>query len=360
MDRKERWEITWTVVSIVLLAAALIGTLPQVFTVGGDPTVFNNIPSGTTNVVQANITAMQYVFEVQERGPVNSQLILPTGQKLDYYYNLMVVPYDGWINATMYAVLGKTATENLYIPTYNAKYVVDTQIVPGLVQYATWGAVDGNGNPIAPGVYAFLSGEYAGPWYSYYVGEIIVLPKGTYYTSSDIASYESMMQSVMNGLSLQGDPYNPPYIDLTSTMNPHLYLVADNYDAFNSSVPGPTAIVKAGSNVTVTMTIPTPNNDHNYLLNYTASGQPYVVNDVYVGIYAVYPNGTIVPVAYQQIQYDKPMTFTFKAEGAPVYLYGIVYPVFNVYNIDGMSGKLAGEDMGMLMSLWGAILVEEG
>ncbi|MCQ4449039.1 MAG: oxidase, partial [Sulfolobales archaeon] len=50
--------------------------------------------------------------------------------------------------------------------------------------------------------------------------------------------------------------------------------------------------------------------------------------------------------------------FTFKAEGAPVYLYGIVYPVFNVYNIDGMSNQLTGEDMGMLMSLWGAILVE--
>lgn len=358
MDRKERWELTWTVVSIILLVVAFVSTLPQAFTVGGDATVFSNIPSGATNVVQTTVDAVQYVFYVHEKGPVNSQLMLPNGTTLDYYYNLMVVPYDGWVNATMYAELGKTATENLFIPTYNAKYVVNTQIVPGLVQYAVWGAVNTNGNPLTPGVYAFLSGEYAGPWYSYYVGEIVVLPHSQYYSPSEIQAYEANMQQVESGLALHGDPYNPPVVDLTGTMSPHVYLVSDEYDTFNSSVPGPTVIVKAGSNVTVTMYIPTPNNDHNYLLNYTSTGTPYVVKNVYVGIYALYPNGTIVPVAYKQIQYDTPMTFTFQAKGAPVYFYGIIYPVFNVYNIDGMSGPLTGEDMGLLMSLWGAILVE--
>ncbi|MGC9106448.1 MAG: oxidase, partial [Thermoprotei archaeon] len=95
-----------------------------------------------------------------------------------------------------------------------------------------------------------------------------------------------------------------------------------------------------------------------YLLNYTSTGKPQIVDNVYVGIYALYPNGTIVPVEYKQIQYNTPMTFTFSATGAPVYLYGIVYPVFNVYNVAGMSGMLTGEDKGMVMSLWGAILVE--
>ena len=358
MDRKERWELIWTVVSILLLVATFVSTLPPVFTVGGNTSVFSNIPSGATNVVQTTINAVQYVFYVHEKGPVNSQLVLPNGSTLDYYYNLIVVPYGGWINATMYAELGKTATENLFIPTYNAKYVVNTQIVPGIVQYAVWGAVDTNGNPLTPGVYAFLSGEYTGPWYSYHVGEIVVLPKGQYYSPSEIQAYMANMKEVQSGFTLNGDPYNPPVVDLTGTMNPHVYLVSDNYDTFNSSVPGPTVIVKAGSNVTVTMYIPTPNNDHNYLLNYSKTGTPYVIKDVYVGIYALYPNGTIVPVSYKQIQYDTPMTFTFQAKGAPVYFYGIIYPVFNVYNVAGMSGPLTGEDKGLIMSLWGAILVE--
>jgi terminal oxidase subunit len=361
MNKKEKWEWIWTGFAILLLAVVVVTTLPEVFTVGGVPAVYKvDIPANTpsSDVVQTTVHAMQYVFTVQENGGgINSELVLPNGSVLPFYYNLMVVHPGQYLNMTMYAVIGKTATENMFIPVYNSKYVVDTQIVPGLVQYAVWYAGTTSGSPIACGAYAFLDGEYDGPWFAYDVGEILVIPSSGYIPASAIQSYVSSSNNAHTS-GLVGDPYNPPIILETSTNTPELYVEADQYAAFNDSIPGPTFVVNANSTVTVYLTIPTPNNDHNWLYNYTTAGTPTPVNDLYVDVYAVWWNGTITPAAQPQlIKYNTPMEFTFTAK-APAYIYGIIYPAYYVYNLDDMSNLLTGEQAGYLMSLWGTILVE--
>ncbi|MBB5253369.1 oxidase [Sulfurisphaera ohwakuensis] len=360
--KKETWEWIWTGFAILLLAIVVVTTLPQVFTVGGTSTVFSaDIPSNTPTsmVIQTTVYAEEYVFMVQEHGGgIDSELVLPNGTVLPYYYNLMVVHPGQYLNMTMYAVMGKTATENMYIPVYNSKYVVDTQIVPGLTQYAVWYAATSSGTPIAEGAYAFLDGEYNGPWFSYDVGEILVIPTSGYFSPNDISSYISSSNAAHSS-GLVGDPYNPPII-VVSGSSPVLYAVSDKYAAFNDSIPGPTFIINANSTATLKLYIPTPDNDHNWLDNYTASGTPEPMTGLYVGVYAVWWNGTITPVAYQMLNastYNTYMTFTFRAN-APAYVYGIIYPAYYVYNLDGMSNPLTGEQAGYLMSLWGTILVE--
>lgn len=360
--KKETWEWVWTGFAILLLAVVVVTTLPQVFTAGGTATVFqSDIPANTpsSKVIQTTVYAEQYVFMVHENGGgITSELVLPNGTTLPYYYNLMVLHPGQYLNMTMYAVDGKTATENMYTPVYNAKYVIDTQIVPGLTQYAVWYAGTPSDSPIAEGAYAFLNGEYNGPWFAYHVGEILVIPSSGYFSPSDISSYISSSQGAHTS-GLVGDPYNPPIITVSGS-SPVLYVVSDKYAAFNDSIPGPTFVINANSTATLKIYIPTPDNDHNWLYNYTFGGVPSAVNGLYVGVYAVWWNGTITPVAYQVLNsstYNTYMTFTFKAI-APAYVYGIIYPVFYSYNLEGMSNTLTGEDMGYLMSLWGTILVE--
>ena len=361
MVSKEQYEWIWTGFAILLLAIVVVTTLPQDFTVGGIPAVItHDIPSGTpsSDIIDTTVYAMQYVFTISEHGGgINSELVLPNGSVLPFYYNLMVIHPGQYLNMTMYAVNGKTATENMYIPVYNSKYVVDTQIVPGLVQYAVWYAGNVSGYPIACGAYAFLDGEYNGPWFAYDVGEILVIPQSGYISPSAIQKYMTS-SNLAHTSGLVGDPYNPPIILETSTTTPVLTVVSDNYDAFNDSIPGPTFVVKANSTVTVNIIIPTPTGDHNWLLNYSTTGVASPMTDLYVDVYAVWWNGTITPVATPQlIKYNTPMTFTFTAK-APAYLYGIIYPAFYNYDLDGMSNLITGEQMGYIMSLWGTILVE--
>jgi len=360
--KKETWEWIWAGFAILLLAVLVVTTLPQIFTAGGDATVFqSDIPANTPSsmVIQTNVYAEQYVFKVHESGGgINSELILPNGTSLPYYYNLMVVHPGQYLNMTMYAVNGKTATENMYIPVYNSKYVVDTQIVPGLTQYAVWYAGTTSGSPIAEGAYAFLDGEYNGPWFAYDTGEILVIPTSGYFSPNDISNYISSSNAAHSS-GLVGDSYNPPIITETGS-HPVLYAVSDKYALFNDSVPGPTFVINANSTATLKLYISEPSNDHNWLQNYTSAGTPQAVTGLYVGVYAVWWNGTITPVAYQMLNastYNTYMTFTFNAK-APAYVYGIITPTYNVYNLDGMSNTLTGEDAGYLMSLWGTILVE--
>ncbi|BCU69181.1 oxidase [Stygiolobus caldivivus] len=360
MVSKEQYEWIWTGFAIVLLAVVVVTTLPQVFTVGGDASVItHDIPTNAppSNVIPTTVNAMQYVFTVSEHGGgINSELVLPNGSTLPFYYNLMVVHPGQYLNMTMYAVIGKTATENMYIPVYNAKYVVDTQIVPGLTQYAVWYAGNVSGYPIACGAYAFLSGEYDGPWFSYQVGEILVIPQSGYISPSAIQRYITASNTAHTS-ALVGDPYNPPII-VENSPSPVLTVVSDKYAAFNDSIPGPTFVVNANSTVTMNLIIPTPSGDHNWLYNYSTTGVASPDKDLYVDVYAVWWNGTITPAAQpQEIQYNTPMTFTFKAN-APAYLYGIVYPAFYNYDLDGMSNLVTGEQMGYVMSLWGSVLVE--
>ena len=358
--KKETWEWMWTGFAILLLVVVVVTTLPQVFTVGGDVQVFQkDIPTGA-QVVNVKVYAEQYVFNISESGSgIQSEIISPNGTVLqNYYFNLMIVHPGQYLNMTMYAVNGKTATENMYIPVYNSKYVVDTQIVPGLTQYAVWYAGTTSGTPIAEGAYAFLDGEYNGPWFAYDVGEILVIPSSGFFTPSDISAYMAS-SSAAHSSGLIGDPYNPPIIPKTNTTHPVLYVVADKYALFNDSVPGPTFVVNASSTVTLYMTIPTPDNDHNWLYNYTSAGTPQPMQGLMVGVYAVYNNGTIKLIQSEPLTYNTPMIFNFTA-GAPAYLYGIITPAYYVYNLDGMSNTLTGEDAGYLMSLWGVILVQKG
>ncbi|PVU75606.1 oxidase [Sulfolobus sp. SCGC AB-777_G06] len=360
MVSKEQYEWIWTGFAIVLLAIAVVTTLPQVFTVGGDAAVVtHDIPSSVppSDVITTTVNAMQYVFTVSEHGGgINSELVLPNGSTLPFYYNLMVVHPGQYLNMTMYAVRGKTATENIYIPVYNAKYVVDTQIVPGLTQYAVWYAENVSGYPIACGAYAFMSGEYDGPWFSYQVGEILVIPQSGYASPAAIQRYITA-SNIAHTSALVGDPYNPPII-VENSPNPVLTVVSDKYAAFNDSIPGPTFVVNANSTVTMNIIIPTPSGDHNWLNNYSTTGVASPITDLYVDVYAVWWNGTITPAATpQKIQYNTPMTFTFTAK-APAYVYGIIYPAFYNYDLDGMSNSLTGEDMGYVMSLWGTVIVE--
>jgi len=356
----DRYEIYWMVIGIVLLAITALATYPMVYTLGGSPNVTSDIPSNTSSnrVINTIINATQYTFMISESSEsLKSITILPNGEILPYYYNLMVVHPGEYLNMTMYGVEGKSATESMYIPVYNSKYVVDTKILPGISQYAVWYSGTTNGSYLPYGAYTFLNSEYNGPWFSYQAGEILVIPESGYIPYSSLLSYISSTK-VAQSSGLIGDPYNPP-LYISNSTDPTFYLVSDDYALFNDSVPGPTFAVAENSTVTLKIYIPTPKGDHNWLYNYSSNGEPYAINNIYVGVYAVWWNGTITPVVYQLIKYDSPINFTFEAR-APAYLYGIIYPSFYNFNPNNLSSSLLGEQKGYVMSLWGSVLVFEG
>lgn len=338
MDKKEKYELAWVSFVIVLFAVVIIGTLPQDFTVGGVPnslSVLKDVPS--TQVVQTTVLSKQYVFLFKESGAVNSQEM---GSPC--LYNLIIAHPGEWLNLTMRSA---DVTANFYFPDY-ADTVVDDQIVPGLVTY------DALRVPNITGPFVFLNGEYNGPWYSYQVGELLVLPTSGYFSPAQLGELHAQDVKAQSS-GLVGDPYNPQMVGPSSQFT----VVTDSYGIFNGSVPGPTLVTKQGDQVVLKMLFNTPASDHNYLYNYSESGTPYPVQDIYVGVYAVWWNGTITPVEQQQVTYGKPMVFSFNAT-APAYLYGIVTPVYYVYNPNGMSNNLIGQDKGYVMGAWGTILVE--
>ncbi|AOL16263.1 oxidase [Sulfolobus sp. A20] len=349
MDKKEKYELYWVIFVIFLFVIVIGSTVPLVFTVGGNPTSVQPgslIPIAAVDqnkVIQATLYAYQYYFAVSENGGGIKSNELGNS----YYDNVMVAHPGEYINLTMYAG-PHSATTNFYFPDY-ATHVDDVQIVPGLVQYAPVVV------PNISGVFAFLNGEYNGPWFSNQVGLLLVLPQQGYISQSDINEYIQQTHSAQTS-TLVGDPYNPPIVIYNSS-TPTIYLVADKYAVFNNSVPGPTLVVPVNSTMTIKMYIPIPNNDDNFLYNYSASGQPYPVTNVDIGVYAVWWNGSITLVKQVPIQYNTTVTFTVKAE-APAYLYGLITPVFYNYNFMNMSNDLTGEQYGYVMGLWGAILVE--
>ncbi|QKQ99645.1 oxidase [Metallosphaera tengchongensis] len=339
MDKKEKYELAWALFVIVLFAVVIVGTLPQDFLVGGVPSSLSPIKNDPANVIYTRVVSSQYVFQVRESGAINA---LEDGSPS--LYNLIIAHPGDWLNLTM---TSSDVTENFYFPDY-AGQVIDDQIVPGLVTY------DALKVPNLTGPYVFLNGEYNGPWFSYQTGELLVIPQSGYFTSSSILTL-SQQDSKAQTSGLVGDPYNPPILNV----NGPITLVTDKYGLFNDSVPGPTLVVKAGNQVTLNLIFSTPNSDHNYLYNYSVSGQASPVTDVNVGIYAVWWNGTITPVIQKPITYGTPITFTFNAT-APAYVYGIVTPVFNNYNPNGMSNNFIGQDKGLVMGAWGTILVTNG
>lgn len=342
MDRKERWELIWLLFVLVVFGIVLGVTAPLDFIVGGVPStqsLLYGVPA--SKIIQVNITSMQYVFVVTEQGSgINSSML-----GLPYYYNLIVAHPGDYLNLTMHS---KDVTSNFYFPDYSGR-VIDDQILPGIPTYDVLPV------PKIPGAYTFLSSEYTGPWFSYQIGLLLVLPTSGYFSPNDISEYQAQT-NLAKTTSLKGNPYNPPIMGPATTFT----LIGDQYGTLNASIPGPTLITMANQTVTIKIYIPTPNSNHNYLYNYSASGKPYPVTNVEVGIYAVWWNGTITPVIVKPIQYDTYMTFTFTAT-APAYLYGIITPVFYNYNpanLSGSIGSLIGVQKGYVMGAWGVILVE--
>ncbi|WP_338599537.1 oxidase [Sulfolobus tengchongensis] len=352
MDKKEKFELYWVIYVIILFAIVIGATAPSVFTVGGNSssvqagTVIPQTAVSNDKVIQGTLYSYQYYFAIKENGGGITSNEL--GNSL--YYNVMVAHPGEYINLTMYAPFGE-ATANFYFPDY-ATHVDDVQIVPGLVQYAPVVV------PNITGAFAFLNGEYNGPWFSYQVGLLLVIPYQGYMSPIDVSKYVTQTH-LAQATMLVGDPYNPPIILYNTTKSPVINLVANQYALFNNSVPGPTAIVLANSTVTLNMYIPMPHSDHNFLYNYSADGTPYAVSNVYVGIYAVWWNGSITLVKEVPIQYNKTIILTFNAN-APAYLYGLITPVYYNYNFMDMSNTLTGEQTGYVMGLWGSILVEQG
>ncbi|BCS91724.1 MAG: terminal oxidase, subunit (DoxC) [Metallosphaera javensis (ex Sakai et al. 2022)] len=338
MDKKEKYELAWALFVIILFAVVIVGTLPQDFTVGGVPNTLSVLSKvSSQDIINTRIVAEQYVFKTQESGAVNAQEL---GSPV--LYNLIVAHPGDWLNLT---ITSADVTGNFYFPDY-ADQVVDDQIVPGLTTY------DALRVPNITGPFVFLNGEYNGPWFSYQEGELLVLPTNGYFSSTSISQLQAQdTRAQTNGLV--GDPYNPPIV----TINGPVTLVTDKYGLFNSSVPGPTLVAQAGKQVTLNLVFTTPASDHNYLYNYSSSGVASPVSNVMVGVYAVWWNGTITPVAQKPITYSTPITFTFNAT-APAYVYGIDTPVYNVYNPQGMSNNFIGQDKGYVMGAWGTILVE--
>jgi terminal oxidase subunit len=345
MDMKERWEIIWLSIVLFLFAIVIYTTAQPIFNeVGGTQNQLQQIPSNA-RIINLALYAGQYYFKVYEKGEINSIMNL-NNNIINYYYNVIIGKPSYWLNITMSSL---DVTHNLYIPIYNGK-VINVQILPNNQQYAVLQL------PNLPGVYTFLGGEYSGPWFPYETGVIIVLPNdGKYYNSNDINQYISQTNLAKTN-ALVGDPYNPPIIKLDSLQNPIIYLLGNDYGMFNNSVPGPTVIVKKNSNVIIVMKIPVPNNDHNYLLNYT-NGKPTPVKDIMIGIYAIWWNGTISVVKEIPISYNKELILNFEAR-APAYLYGLITPIYYVYNVDNMSNLFNGIQKGYLTGLWGVILVE--
>lgn len=345
MDKKEKWELIWVLVVILLFAIVIVSTIPLDFEVGGVPSVLsqlNGVPA--SKIINVELKSEQYLFIVNETG--NGIRSDELGNS--YYYNLIVAHPGEYLNITMTSL---DVTSNFYFADYADKVVTD-QIVPGLVTYDVLPV------PNITGAYTFLNGEYNGPWFSYQTGLLLDIPYHGYFTQSNITEYKAQTD-IAQSSALKGDPYNPPIIGPAESF----ILVANTYGIFNNSLPGPTLIVNSGNNITVKMYIPTPNNDGNYLYNYTKSGIAYPDNGssgVQIGIYAVWWNGTIKPVEVRPIQYGTYMTFTFNAI-APAYLYGIIMPVYYNYNPSGLSatdGSLLGIQKGYVMGAWGVILVE--
>ncbi|AWR97079.1 oxidase [Acidianus sulfidivorans JP7] len=343
MDKKERWELIWTLFVIILFAVVIVSTVPLDFTVGGVPSVISELNGvSSSKIVNVYITSCQYLFRVNESGGgiESNQLGSP------YYYNLIVGHPGQYLNITMKSA---DVTSNFYFADYADRVVTD-QIVPGLVAYDVLPV------PNISGAYAFVGGEYNGPWFSYQSGLLLSIPYSGYISPSNISAYEKQT-SIAQTVALKGDPYNPPIVGPSNTFT----LVGDQYGIFNASVPGPTLITTAHSTVTVKMYLPMPDDDRNYLYNYSVSGTPYPVTNVEVGIYAVWWNGTITLVKEVPVQYNTYMSFTFNAT-APAYLYGIITPVYYNYNPDALSssiGSLIGIQKGYVMGAWGVILVEE-
>lgn len=343
MDKQERWELIWTLFVIILFAIVIVGTLPQDFIVGGVPSTLSELPNDPNSIVNVHITSYQYLFKVNESGPVNSEEL---GNP--FYYNLIVAHPHEWLNISMTSA---DVTSNFYFADYSDRVITD-QIVPGLVAY------DALPVPNITGAYAFVGGEFNGPWFSYQTGLLLDIPASGYINPSNMSAYISQTSKAQS-IALVGDPYNPPIICQTTTSAPTFYLTGSDYGIFNSTVPGPTLVVKDGSSVTLKMYIPTPDSDKNYLYNYSVSGKPYVVTNVTVGIYAVWWNGTITPVVTEPISYNSTITFHFNAT-APAYVYGLIYPVYYNYNPMGLStkiGPLIGIQKGYIMGYWGAMLV---
>ncbi|ARM75722.1 oxidase [Acidianus manzaensis] len=338
MDKKERWELIWTLFVIVLFAVVIVSTVPLDFTVGGVPSVLSALSGiSSSKVVNVNITSYQYLFKIDESGG---------GMVPIHDYNLIIAHPGQYVNITMKSA---DVTSNFYFADY-ADEVITDQIVPGLTSYAVIPV------PNITGAYAFLGGEYNGPWFSYQTGLLLSIPYSGYFTPSNISAYEHQT-SVAQTVALKGDPYNPPIIGPYNSFT----LVGSQYGIFNNSVPGPTLITTAHNNVTIKMYLPTPDDDRNYLYNYSVNGTPYAVKDVDVGIYAIWWNGSITLVKQVPVQYDTYMTFTFNAD-APAYVYGIITPVYYNYNPDALSsniGSLIGIQKGYVMGAWGVILVEE-
>jgi len=342
MDKKERWELAWTIFVIVLFAIVIAGTLPEDFVVGGVPSVERclvGVP--TSKIIDVHITSYQYLFKVNESGGeiISDELGSP------YYYNLIIGHPGEYLNITMHSA---DVTSNFYFADYSDRVVTD-QIVPGLVAYDVLPV------PNITGAYAFLGGEYNGPWFSYQTGLLLSLPYSGYFTPGNITAYEKQT-SVAQSVALKGDPYNPPIVGPSTSF----YLVGNQCGIFNDTLPGPTLITCAHKTVTVKMYMPTPDDDRNYLYNYSVNGTAYPVTSVYVGIYAIWWNGTITLVKQVPISYGTTMCFTFNAT-APAYLYGIITPVYYNYNPCGLStkiGDLIGVQKGYIMGAWGVILVE--
>jgi len=348
MDKKERWELIWIVFVLALFVIVGVATAPLDGNVGGVPQEISQIPPHA-KVDNVLVTAYQYYFNLSEHGvDVNSVEQINGSTTNNFYYNILVAHPGDWLNLTMVAG-PETATTNFFFPLYNDK-VTDVQIVPGLTGYAVFPS------PNVTGVYTFINGEYDGPWFSYQEGNMIVIPTSGYSSPSNISRYITTTHQAFSS-ALVGDPYNPPIYVENTTMTPVLNVVSNDYNVFNGTIPGPTFVVNAGSTVTLNMYVPTPKGDHNYLYNYTTTGKAYPDKGLIAGIYAVWWNGTITPVETTNLTYNTHISFTFNAK-APAYLYGVIYPVFYNYDLDGMSSTLTGEQMGYVMSLWGTVMVE--
>ncbi|BCU66794.1 hypothetical protein HS7_02310 [Sulfolobales archaeon HS-7] len=362
MDKNEKWEISFTLFVILLFAIVIVATSGQDFQVGGVPQSAKLVKDySTQRVVDVQITQEQYVFNVTEMGAVNA-----TFEGRNYLFNLIFAHPGEVLNLTMSAKQYPygSATGNFYFPDYADRFV-DDQIVPGLTAY------DALPVPNVTGVYAFLDGEYDGPWFSYQLGELLVLPSSGYFTTYNLTTYFLQTEKAYT-TGLVGDPYNPPIVFFNNTDTPVISFVGDQegllhlttsgylesvVSASRASVPAPTVIVKRGSNVTLTIYIPYPVSDNDFFKTYV-NGTAAPLYNVTLGIYGVYNNGTIVPVATTQIKYNTTLTFNFNAT-FPAYIYGIVNPVFTQYNPDNEANLVTGEDFGLVMGAWGVILVEE-
>jgi|ECHhosMinimDraft_1075155.scaffolds.fasta_scaffold01468_2 terminal oxidase subunit len=337
MEKGTKWELGFALAVIVLLGVVAVLTIPTDYEVGGVPSSTSLASQDPGDVVQVHVEQLQYVFNISESGSVEG-----------HFYNLIVAHPGQVLNLTMTAPKGAT-TGNFYFPDYGDQ-VVDDQIVPLMTAY------DALKVPIIPGAYAFLDGEYDGPWYTYQVGLILDIPSSGLFKQEQLSQYYSQTTQARSQ-GLIGDTYNPP-ISFYNGSATNVILSADPYGVFNSSIPGPTIVVRNGSQLTVEMYLSTPSPVHSYLLTYV-NGYPENVTNASIGLYGVLHNGTLVPLEQSVIRYDQPVQFKIPVNGEfPAYLYGIINPVYNNYDPYNESSTLVGENFGLIMGAWGVILVE--